>query len=448
MHRVLDSISQQEVLTFVKKLRKPWSTFVAVTLADGETIVGHPGGSRPQPTQGEDRLSEPNFAQLHLTLDTWHFLADGYLIISYRDLYREVRFYIPLEDIAGIRQIRINQPIYGRDAYYQESPMDGPSLLDEYLSHFPEDERSLRASIRAQRSKALEARQRVRLQEFEKQKLTWESAEEPAGQGFEELLEEPAEYRSRELAVRRFVERDFEDLEFNVLERKLISLLRSTAIRTARRHHYQIDLLPLGILYKLVSTLTFTGDFEPRPGERLYVDWDYVSRNREGLNGAGFGFIVSLSLNWDTSQAGAAKRLAKKPLTKISDVCIRHDKLTLIRGHVAFLEVPGSAVEHTTIASGHKLSIDGGTWRAAIICALPIVKPPDDGTPWVLAYWKEGGDEVPFEMLDASVIPLDIFASVHSGKLATSFGNAECFLKVHYAQAARGDPPVWKGTMS
>ena len=237
-------------------------------------------------------------------------------------------------------------------------------------------------------------------------------------------------------------------MELNIIERELEPLLRSTALRTVQRHHYKMDLRSLGVRHSLEANLSFTGDFEPRPGERLYVDWDYVSQNRKGLNGAGFEFIVSLSLSWNTSQADAAKRLAKKPLTNISDLCVRRDNLTLIRGHVAFLEVPGSAVEHTTVASGHKLSIDGGTWRAAIICALPIAKAPDDGTPWVLSYWKEGGDEVPFEMLDTSVVPLDIFASVHSGKHTTSFGDAKCFLKVHYAQAAGSGPRVWAGTMS
>jgi hypothetical protein len=56
----------------------------------------------------------------------------------------------------------------------------------------------------------------------------------------------------------------------------------------------------------------------------------------------------------------------------------------------------------------------------------------------VLSYWQEGRDEVPFELLDASVVPLDIFGSVHSGRALTSFGTANCVLKVHYAAASAG----------
>ena len=82
------------------------------------------------------------------------------------------------------------------------------------------------------------------------------------------------------------------------------------------------------------------------------------------------------------------------------------------------------------------MSADGGTWRASVICTRPIVQAPDNAMPWVFAYWKDGSAEVPFEMLDTSVVPLDIYASVHSGKHTTSFGTADCFLKVRYAQAA------------
>ncbi len=432
MRRVLDPISQQEALTFAKKLKEPWGTFAAVTLTYGDTIVGHLGGS----CLVHDEEREQDYAQFIPGLDTWRFLADGNLIVSHRDLYNELQFCIPLGDVAGIRQIRISQPIY-RQRIDRPNPKGsgGPSLFEEYLSHFPEDERPLRASMWEHRSQVLirASERRVReLQELEKIKLSSSSA-----------VESP-----EELPRQSFIEDELEDLEFNIIERKLEPLLRSTALRTAQRHHYKTDLWSLGVAYSLDSSLSFTGDFEPRPGERLYVDWDYVSQNQKGLNGAGFGFIVSLSLSWNTSQAGAAKQLAKKPLTSISDVCDRPDNLTLVRGHVAFLEVPGSTVEHTTVASGHKLSLSGGTWRAAIICALPIAKAPDDGTPWVLAYWKEEGAEVPFEMLDTSVVPLDIFASVHSGKHTTSFGTAKCFLKVHYAQAAGSGPRVWAGTMS
>jgi hypothetical protein len=428
MHGLLDSISQQKVLTFAKKVRKPWETFAAVTLTDGATIVAHLGGSR----LGHDEQYGQDYAQFIPTTGTWRFQADGNLVMCHRDLYNELQFYIPFTDVAGIRQIHIDQPEY-RKAIELDHPGRGPSLFEEYLSQFSEDERPVRAAIREQRSQVLlrASERRVReLQQLEKQKLTSSSGVASAD----------------ELPDQGFLKAEFEDLEFNIIERKLEPVLRSTAVRTAQSHHYHMDLYSLGVAYSIASTLTFTGDLEPKPGERLYVDWDYVSRNRKGLNGAGFGFIVSLSLSWNTSQAGAAKLLAKKPLTKISDVC-RND-LTLLRGHVAFVEVPGSTVEHTTIKSRHKLSIDGGTWRAAIITALPIVNAPGKDTPWVLSYWKEGGDEVPFELLDTSVIPLDIFASRHSGKLTTSFGKAECFLKVHYAQAAGSGPRVWTNTMS
>jgi hypothetical protein len=384
VHQVLDSLPQQEILAFVKKLHEPRETLVAVTLTNGETIAGYPG-TRAHPMDKD-----------------WQFLAGEQLLISHVDFPSVLWIYIPIGDVAGIRQMDIGQPIYYSDNEFADPGREHERLHAEYLSHFPDDERPLREAIRKWRqteSKRIQAR-------------------------FTRELDEPWTYDNFE----------FRRIELATINRELRDLLRASAIRTAKRHGYQVDERSLG-QFSVRSIPRFVGDFEPKPGERLYVDWEYVSRNKEGINGAGFGFVVSLSLSWNTSEARAANRLAKKALTGLSDVC--REKLTLVRGHVAFLEVPGSTIRQSTISSGLKLSMDGGTWRAAIICMHPIVKAPDSDTPWVLSYWKEGRDEVPFEMLDTSVVPLDIFASVHSGRFTTSFGTASCFLKVHYAQAAR-----------
>ena len=353
------------------------------------------------------------FDNLFPTNENWQFLTEEKLIVCHRDGDNELRFYIPIQDVAGIRKIDISQPIYDDNPFND----DYDHLLMEYLSHFSEDERPLRVAIRKRRqaeSKRAWARF-IREMESRFQNSSAASFEGPP--------------------QRSLVEDELEYIELYTVDRRLEPLLRAAALRTAQRHGYQVDRWSLGILGNLRSTVVFVGDFEPKPGERLYVDWEYVSRNREGINSAGFGFVVSLSLSWNSSEARAAKRLAKKPITGLSDVC--RETLTLVRGHVAFLEMPGSTIGRNKISSGLKLSMDGGTWKAAIICMHPIVKAPDADTPWVLSYWMEGRDEVPFEMLDTSAVPLEIFASVHSGRSTTSFGTANCFLKVHYAQAAR-----------
>lgn len=429
MRRVLDSISELEVLNFARGIQEPWSSLVAVTLTDGEAIVGHLGGSR----LAHD--GERVYANNHPDLQSWHFLTNENLIVSDRDLYFERQFNIPLADVAGVRTIHISQPIYWqlRDWDHAEGTKS-PSPQKQYMSEFPKGERPLRAAIRQHRSQALKRASARREREWQEQMRQALSASSAVGS-------------TEDISLQGGIEDSFENMELDIIKRNLNELLRSTALRTAQRHHYETNMFSFGVDYSLSSRLSYAGDFAPRPGERLYIDWDYVSQNRKGLSGAGFGFIVSLSLSWNISQAGAAKQMAKKPLTNISEVCAGRD-LALIRGHVAFLTLPGSAVEHTAIASGHKMSADGGTWRASVICACPIVQAPDNTTPWVLAYWKDGSAEVPFEMLDTSVVPLDIFASVHSGKHTTSFGTADCFLKVRYAQAAVTDQPSWTGTFA
>jgi hypothetical protein len=429
MRRVLDSISEPEVLNFAEGIQEPWSTLVAVTLTDGETIVGHLGGSRGALYEGQ------TYANNRPELQTWHFITNGNLIISDRDLYCERQFNIPLADVAGVRSIYVRQPLYRqlRDSGCAKGTK-APSPQKQYMSEFPKDERSLRAALRQHRSQALKRASARRHREWQEQLRQRLSASPTVGS-------------TEDISLQGGVEASFENMELDIIGRNLNALIQSTALRTAQRHHYDTNTFSFGIAYSLGSSLSYTGDFAPRPGERLYVDWEYVSQNRKDLNGAGFGFIVSLSLSWNTSQAAAAKQMAKKPLANISDVCTSRD-LVLIRGHVAFLTLPGSAVEHAAVTSGHKMSADGGTWRASVICTRTIVQAPDHATPWVLAYWKDGSAEVPFEMLDTSVVPLDIFATVHSGKHTTSFGTADCFLKVRYAQAAVTGQPSWAGTFA
>ena len=207
MRRMLDSISQQEALTFAKKLKEPWKTFAAVTLTDGETIVGHLGGSRL--VDGEGR--EQDYAQFIPRLDTWRFVADGNLVVCHRDLYNEVQFYIPLRDVAGIRQIHISQPIYRQSMrdLLKSASVGGPSPFDEYLSHFSEDERPLRASMREHRRQVLirASERRERESERESQERS-ERLQQEMQERSERLESEMQELErqglSRSLAVNQF----------------------------------------------------------------------------------------------------------------------------------------------------------------------------------------------------------------------------------------------------
>jgi len=127
------------------------------------------------------------------------------------------------------------------------------------------------------------------------------------------------------------------------------------------------------------------------------------SRNRDTIDGAGLGFIVSASLSWKTSDAKAAKKLAKKHVIALGSVC--QCDLALVRGYIAFLDIPGSTIANGAAPSGNTLIMDEGVWRAAVISPAPLLGPPPDGTPWVLAYWRQGREEVPLRcLLDRSII--------------------------------------------
>jgi hypothetical protein len=407
VNRILESISRAAVSSFAKGLKEPWNALAAVTIVDGETIVGHLGGSRQ--SSGDRNFAVSPF---DLTRDKWRYFFGQDLALSYRDLYTELRIYIPIRDVAGIRGMNISQPVYEGLRIGRNGKPSGP--LDEYLSHFKGDERALRSVIRERRQA-----------EFDRESARrWDELSESIQRSVTESADEQ----------QKLIDAELRNFEFDVLQRDLVTLLRATALRTALRHGYQVARWPLGVSYLLTTTLTFKGDLEPRPGERLYVDWDYVRQNREGLTGAGFGWIASMSLQWNTSDARAASKLAKKRLVDLRDLCL--NSLAFVRGYIAFLGVPGSMVKHDAMSAAHELTMDDGTWLAAIICDRPIAGPPARGIPWILSYWKKGSEVVPFEMLDTSVPPLEIFGSVHSGDFDAGFGNASCFLKVHFAQAA------------
>jgi hypothetical protein len=426
MNRVLDPLVAGQVVTLAEAFAEPWQSYAAVTLTDGETIAGHPGASLP--VAG---LSGIMFADSTPTTGSWQFMDGTDLVVSHSDLYDELRIYIPAGDVAGIRRLAVSQQVFrlprpDEDAEAPDPRAAADRLYAEYLSQFPAGDQPVRAAQHKRREAA--ARREYKRYRAAADEAADRRSQESARRiwGLPPLDAGAAEFDVTADALQR--------ARLDAAQRRLWSLLRVAALRTAQRHGYRIERLSFGIAYRLLSTVEFEGDFEPGPGERLYVDWDYVSRNREGLTGAGFGFVVSLSLSFNTSAARAARQLARRPRAELTAIC--GEKLALVRGHVAFLDVPGSAVERRAVSTGRSLDMDGGTWRAAIICADPIASAPGPQTPWVLSYWKEGREEVPLDLLDASVVPLDIFGSVQSGRARTSFGQASCFLKVHYAAAA------------
>jgi hypothetical protein len=224
MRRLLDSISRGDIVSIAKRLHEPWRTFTAVTLTDGETIVGHLGGSRPERWQGID------IAQVTPTRDSWRFLADSDLVLCHRDLYTELRFYIPITDVAGVRSIDISQPRY--------------EFQEDYLGQYAEDERPLRAAIRDRQAADLhhefERRQAERNREFERHMQELRSG----------ALESKGESDDQSQGP-SLVDDELEKTELDVLGRNLAGLLRSRALNTAIGHHYKVSRWVFPVSYSL-----------------------------------------------------------------------------------------------------------------------------------------------------------------------------------------------------
>jgi hypothetical protein len=373
-----------------------------VTLIDGEAIVGHCGGS----PESDDRS-----ASFEQDLQKWQFFTDDVLVLSYRETTAELRLNVPVAEIAQIRTLEVSQPTFGGKMRATESDPDElrSRLEEQYLSYYPPAERPLRRAIRDRQSAELER---------------W-----VIDTGL------PSDWPSS------IVEDELSDVDFAVRARKLTDLLRASAVRRAVERHYEIDKWEFGFSPILVATVTVDGDFAPKPGERLYVDWDWIGHQRSTLDGLGFGFIVSATVEWTLSDARAAQMMARKSPFDLGAICQRETP-TLVRGYVTFLEMPSSILEDTTVSAGEAESIEGSEWRKALVADRPLAEPPTKDIPWVLTYWRKGCQEVPFEMLDRSIAPIDVFGSIHatparlSSEDGTSFGETSCAMRVRYASAA------------
>jgi hypothetical protein len=415
--QVIDPISQEQIAAYIRSVDSPQTTHTVVTLIDGETLVGNCGGwGASSPSAGAPAFPGDR--------NTWQYMTDSELILSNTDLYSQLRCYVPLQDVGGIATIDIEQPIFRSQSWRSDEQADASyaRLRERYLSTLPTDQHDARLAIRERQSSELRALFEKELREPKPIDLSALSVDK-----VEDEFDSP-------MGIARDELRGFDSA---VRARSLMDLLRITFVRRTAGHGYRLERWPVGLAYMIESTVTFAGDFEPKPGEPLYADMEYVAQNREGLTGAGLGFIASATLNWQTSDDRAARRLARQKPTDVATLCDERNT-ALIRGYVTFLEMPGSSVAASTVSTDNTLSMDGARWRAALISREPLIGPPAEGVPWALSYWREGSDRVPLEMLDRSVPPLEIFGTVQSSLRATpSFGGeASCFLKVRYAQAA------------
>lgn len=391
---------------YARSLVAPWRDLVAVTLTDGQTIVGHVGGS-PEVEVGE---GEVPVAVNNPSQDRWHFFQNDQLVLSYRSNRGETRIYVPLAAIANLSAAPFTQTVYSEYVDFDIDWSDARErLMAEYLRTYDQDERSLRRKILEFQA----AQRHVRFERFK---------EGLAGDG--SLTDSDLE-----------VSADWLTDEFKFLDRRLQDVLEVEAVRTASRHGYRVEryaILPTRFDLTIKGTVALNGDIDGPNKQLIYADYGLLSRSQGGVRGLSGGFGISFGVEWDQSLERHVKQKLNGRITSFADVCSR--RAVRVQGHLAFVSATGSVIEDAEVPQLESTRIEGGEWYAAVISQQPLTGPPTDGIPWILSYWNSQTFLLPYVLLDRMTRRLRIYGEVVNSPAVTSFGKCNCFLKVYCAE--------------
>jgi hypothetical protein len=403
---VLPKMPSIRIREYTQSLAAPWMDLAAVTLTDGQAIVGHIGGS-PEVEVGEGQVPA---ALSNPSQDRWHFFQNDKLVLSHRGNKGETRIYVPFAAIANLSVAPFTQTVYSEYVDFDIDWSDARErLMAEYLRTYNQGERSLRRKI-------LEFQAAQRHIQFER---------------FKEGLAGDSSLTDSDLEVSA----DWLTNEFKFLDRRLQDVLEVEAVQTASRHGYQVRryvIPPTRFDITIKGTVTLIGDVDAPSRQLIYADYDLLSRSQGGPRGVSGGFVVSFGVEWDQSLERHVKKELHGPITPFADVCSQ--RAVRIQGHVAFVSATGSVIEDAEVPQLESVRIEGGDWYAGVISQQPLAGPPPDGIPWILSYWNSQTFLLPYMLLDRVTRPLRIYGEVVNSPAVTSFGKCKCFIKVYCAE--------------